>query len=141
VSQDSKETRTRVKEGEMITKGEWKVWNLEDGDKGWTIQQGEDGRFIARTHDNTGEDLDNARIIVAAVNACTSVNPDGPMAVAESIKDMYEALKIVLPWAKEWIRYLRNTVGQGQGQNADEQFVIADKALAKAEGREDGNRS
>ena len=48
---------------------------------------------------------------------------------------MYEALKAVLPWAKDWVKYLRNNVGQGQGQNADEQFLKAEKALAKAEGK------
>jgi len=68
-------------------------------------------------------------------------SPNANAHLIAAAPDMYEALKIELPWAKEWIRYLRNTVGQGQGQNADEQFVIADKALAKAEGREDGNRS
>ena len=48
--------------------------------------------------------------------------------------DMYEALKAVLPWAKEWIKYLRNNVGLGQGAGADEILLSADKALAKAEG-------
>ena len=35
----------------------------------------------------------NAKLVVTAVNACISVNPDNPVAVAESIKEMYEALK------------------------------------------------
>jgi hypothetical protein len=35
----------------------------------------------------------NADLIVKVVNACQLVNPDNPLAVAESIKDMYEALR------------------------------------------------
>ncbi len=42
------------------------------------------------------EFIANAHLIAAAVNACQEVNPDNPMAVAESIKDMYEALKELL---------------------------------------------
>ena len=42
----------------------------------------------------------NACIIVAAVNACQKVNPDNPLAVAENITEMYEALT-------EAIGYLR----------------------------------
>ena len=48
---------------------------------------------------------------------------------------MYETLKQVLPWAKEWIAYLRRNVGAGQGKDADAWFTKADKALAKAEGK------
>jgi len=36
----------------------------------------------------------NAHLIVEAVNACIEINPDNPMAVAESISDMKEALTI-----------------------------------------------
>jgi len=35
----------------------------------------------------------NANLIISAVNACIEINPDNPMAVALSIKDMYEKLK------------------------------------------------
>lgn len=44
-------------------------------------------------HMADNEDGPNAQLIAAAVNACIAVNPDNPMAVAESIKDMCEALK------------------------------------------------
>ena len=37
----------------------------------------------------------NANLIVSAVNACIKLNPENPQAVAESIGDMYEALKHV----------------------------------------------
>jgi hypothetical protein len=55
-----------------------------------------------------------------------------------SAKQMYEALEVVLPWAKEWINYLQSKVGKGQGKGAEEWFKKADKALAKAEGKTDG---
>ncbi len=42
------------------------------------------------------KDGNNAMLIVAAVNACQSVNPENPLAVAESIKDMYEALNHIV---------------------------------------------
>ena len=67
---------------------------------------------------NEGEG--NARLVVAAVNACQEVNAENPLAVAESIKEMYEALKYVI--------------------NADDSVspeiaAVANKALAKAEGK------
>ena len=34
----------------------------------------------------------NARLIATAITACQAVNPDNPMAVADSIKEMYEFL-------------------------------------------------
>jgi len=37
----------------------------------------------------------NVQLILKAVNACIKLNPDNPLAVAESIKDLYEALKEV----------------------------------------------
>jgi hypothetical protein len=40
-------------------------------------------------------DKQDAKLIVEAVNQCISINPDNPQAVAESIKDMYAALKAI----------------------------------------------
>lgn len=54
-----------------------------------------------------------------------------------SAPEMYEALKAILPWAKDWIKFLRQNVGEGQGQDANDQLLKAVKALAKAE-REGG---
>jgi hypothetical protein len=50
---------------------------LQIGSKGWNLQ-------MANTH-----------LIIESVNACTSVNPDNPLAVAQSVKAMYEALKAI----------------------------------------------
>ena len=60
-----------------------------------------------------------------AVQACKSINPDNPLAVANSIKDMYEALKAIKPLCS----------GAAFSQDIERQ-VIAGKcylALAKAE--------
>ncbi|KKL22116.1 hypothetical protein LCGC14_2438630 [marine sediment metagenome] len=38
----------------------------------------------------------NAHLIAAAVNACIKLNPDNPIAAAESIGAVYEALKTLL---------------------------------------------
>ncbi len=38
----------------------------------------------------------NAHLIVEAVNACIKLNPDNPLAVAQSITALYEALKSLL---------------------------------------------
>ncbi len=69
-----------------------------------------------------------AHLIAAAVNACQSVNPDNPMAVAESIKFMYEALKEITELAPRDKLRLPYAIAAVE---------IADKALAKAEGREE----
>ena len=64
----------------------------------------------------------NANLIAAAVNGCISVNPNNPHAVAETIKDMYEALKVAL----------NETPGFMLGEDVKQ---IMKQALAKAEGR------
>lgn len=43
-----------------------------------------------------GLDDANAHLITTAVNACIKLNPDNPMAVAESIAELYEACKELL---------------------------------------------
>ena len=48
------------------------------------------------TSEGVTEFIANAHLIAAAVNACIKLNPDNPQAVAESIGDMYEALRIIL---------------------------------------------
>ncbi len=47
----------------------------------------------------------NANLIVAAVNACIELNPSNPLAVAEAIKDMHEALKVILPAFNYYLDY------------------------------------
>ena len=51
--------------------------------------------LVAEAQGDTQEEAEaNAKLIAAAVNACIKVNPDNPMAVAESITELYEALKL-----------------------------------------------
>ncbi len=67
----------------------------------------------------------NAHLIAAAVNACTKVNPNNPMAVAEALSEMYEALKL-------YQSHQTNTSGHYCWQCAE----AINKAVAKAEGKE-----
>lgn len=70
------------------------------------------------------ENIGNAHLIAAAVNACKEINPDNPMAVAESIKELREALKEITELAP------RDKLNSPYAKQVVE---IADKALAKAE--------
>jgi hypothetical protein len=51
-----------------------------------------------------GLNKEDAKLIVAAVNACISINPPNPMAVAEKLEDMYELVKYVVEH-KETLSY------------------------------------
>jgi len=89
------------------TKGEWTADNGES--ELWGIFQKEDCKGIAYLCEPDGTLLcpeqaeANARLIVAAVNGCISVNPDNPLAVAEDIKDMYESLRLTTKASDEEI--------------------------------------
>ena len=108
-----------------IFKGEWKA---RQESKYESTQEIMCGNFcIANVWPGTvdrreDECIANANIIVTAVNECQRVNPDNPQAVAESINDMYEALK------------------KAQKVIECECYPLLiermNKALAKAEGRE-----
>ena len=67
----------------------------------------------------------NAHLIAAAVNACISVNPDNPTAVALSINDMYEALKGI-------IQRRRNECHETEAAYIPPEIDAAYKALTKA---------
>jgi hypothetical protein len=80
------------------TKGEWKYIpeskdyidkNMEESYRG-VIQGGKLNMALAvMISDCIQDEVEaNAHLIAAAVNACASVNPDNPLAVAESVKDM-----------------------------------------------------
>ncbi len=68
-----------------ITK-EWEAYKNNQGN--WVVRA--DYTEVARLIDENPEA--NARLIVAAHNACASVNPSNPLAVAESIKETFTAL-------------------------------------------------
>lgn len=122
------------KRNEMTyTQGEWKATETHIFDE-TLVSYITCGNFtIAQTRlnlpENTVEENDaNANLIVTAVNACQSVNPDNPLAAAESIKDMYEALKAL--WKAIKFHHL----------DEDSKFGVlyknqVEQALAKVEGK------
>jgi hypothetical protein len=101
-----------------ITKGKWKVNEV----RGIRIQT--KNKCICLLGDTEEQDEDNANLICSAVNACQEINPDNPMAVAESIKEMYEALKAIE----------QHQTGT-QGHWCPDCWSILEKAIAKAEGK------
>ena len=76
-----------------FAKGEWKVEKRLSSQMPYGIFQRQGERVIPVVYIQHKED---ANLIVAAVNACQFVNQDNPIAVADSIKDMYEALKLIV---------------------------------------------
>jgi len=103
------------------TKGEWEIL---EGDEDFIIIDESGNTLCLVPFYKEGEA--NAHLIAAAVNACQSVNQDNPMAVAESIKDMYEALKALI---------FQFAVAVDDVRSKDKEvYEQANEALAKAEG-------
>ena len=106
------------------TKGKWEVTKHRPLDN-WCIDVNPEDmihRFsVAQCYGNKADAL----LIAAAVNACASVNPNNPLAVAESIKDMYAALKDIVA----------DLTDIGDCRVTNHSFNLAAQALAKAEGR------
>ncbi len=101
------------------TKGEWRVGESFDNGQEYPIYAS-DGYELARVYIHNGEQIANAYLIVTAVNACIKLNPNNPIAVAESIEGMYEVCQ-----------YLATN---GWNAGVSEQ---AKEVLAKAEGKND----
>lgn len=74
----------------------------------------EKGLILSATYPKyqVGLTSEQANLIAAAVNGCISVNPDNPQVVAESIKDMYEALKTLDEMIDRGIPIVGNPVKQ-----------------------------
>jgi len=53
----------------------------------------------------------DARLIVAAVNACFQVNPDNPLAVAEALPELVEAARTSVDIADVYPRSTRHALG------------------------------
>ncbi len=106
------------------TKGRWKIDHHHIVD--------ENGRSLAKVLDGTFEErVGNAHLIVSAVNACASVNPENPMAVAESIEPIYEALKYA---RAELIEFIADNYGGCDLFDIHmKQIIPIDEALAKAD--------
>ena len=110
------------------TKGEWKVSRPLDNITYLITQDNP----IAEMRWGAGiyEDAQraNANLIVEAVNACIKLNPDNPLAVAQSISALYEALKE----AQMVIARAELAKGNIHRLAVEEQMI---KALSKAEGK------
>lgn len=99
------------------TKGEWKIHQyVQEGI--WEITAG--SVCIASVSDEA-----NANLIVEAVNACQSVNPNNPIATAKAIKDMHEACQGLI----EHMTMPKNESGRPYLADVKR---MAEKALAKA---------
>ena len=111
------------------TKGEWEKHAYGNGN--FYIEAS--GRQVATIHYYPTDKSDeiastNTQLIIEAVNQCIDINPDNPLNVAQSIKQMYEALK---GWDK-----LRAMHPLDSGADIDDIFwgccKTTDKALSKA---------
>ena len=115
----------------MHTKGEWE----KEGNKIKVFGAGTIAICPSPT-DNEGvlEFVANAHLIVSAVNACAKVNLDNPLAVAESISDLYEALKFAVNQIEEFKKVY--TIAGYLPHYAFLNTAIweMEQALAKAEG-------
>ena len=59
------------------------------------------GRLISLCTGSKENALANANLITTAVNSCFKLNPNNPIAAAEALVDMYEALKSAVVWLTE----------------------------------------
>jgi len=106
---------------------DWPVLPISIGTETVAICPAQD---LNMTHQPNIKEMEaNAHLIVTVVNACIELNPDNPMAVAESIKPMYEALKYAEAFCE--------AVGQGLVAIATRDMVESTikEAIALVEGR------
>ena len=75
----------------MYSEGEWKVGRVPPLSN-WVIGVNLGELMTQNVVANLYDNKDDADLIAATVNACIKLNPDNPIAVAESISDLYEAL-------------------------------------------------
>jgi hypothetical protein len=88
------------------------------------------GKTVGPTVAHAIANHDDADLIVSAVNGCISVNTDNPQLVAESIKDMYEALKSLQSEIRASLKF--DVKKHYSLMLAD---VATSKAIAKVEGK------
>lgn len=136
-------TEKRQCSAQVLPEGQWGAFHPYQCSKNATVQR--DGKWYCKIHDpeyrkakaanRTTEWKRKMNSEIAgniARGQCEKINPDNPRAVAESIGDMYEALKELLdfyhlPKGSIDRPYLADVVRQ------------AKKALIKAEGKETGS--
>jgi hypothetical protein len=123
--------KSQPRGGSRYTKGQWQAYQLE-GDN-VSIGAVTDQRVVVEVASlNTllgyNTMVNNALLITTAVNSCQAVNPDCPLSVAESIQEMYEALKALV----------EEEFADGPSDNALDRAV---QALAKAKEKANGGAS
>jgi hypothetical protein len=105
----------------------YKQWQRHNAPNGEHIWEGD--KHIA---DITGESEEKiaevAKFLVEAHNACIKLNPENPLAAAEAIRDMYEALEDIIEQADKTKMPLGADL-------ADSIRVFGKQAIAKAKGR------
>ena len=131
-----KETERKWRTSPVLKSGATITIQFGIGSCNWGI--GEFSKVLPNNpHDSQVEatHIANARLIVSAVNACKAINPENPMVVAESIKDMHEALSFFIDRnASEYVFLDR---GIGISTEIGQKFLTARKALAKADSKEE----
>ena len=100
----------------MYTEGEWEV----TGNSIYARPSELEPEIICYVQGQNKEA--NAQLIASAVNACIKLNPDNPLAVAQSITDLYEALTIAR------VRLLEAGFNPKNGT-----IAMIDRVIAKAE--------
>ncbi len=80
------------------TKGEWGITKSNNKDYALYVVADMEvkpkGIALIKNYQPFSDEMEaNTQLIVTAVNACIKLNKDNPLAVAESISDLYEALK------------------------------------------------
>jgi len=107
------------------TKDDWKAYKSRPQDPDsweWEVSA---GNTIVASRINEA----NTRLIASAVNACIKLNPNNPQAVAESIGELYKALKNSTTIIHNQIRY-----EDGKHREYLQQQLKANlEALSKAE--------
>lgn len=105
-------------------------WNAQ----GHGLYKNEDiiGVITAPLEAKMAEGKANARLIVAAVNACFTINPSNPLAVAEAMPELVGAAKGLLAFIHE--KFPKDFEPGGNGYLCPHHRAIA-AALAKLEAK------
>ena len=114
----------------MITQGKWRANPWGNG-KYYVAAPNAEVAIVNALSSKNGSAEDNARMIAAAVNACQSINPQNPMAVAEALPDMLAQLK--------WTIDILHRVFEEHGtEYVKESYMMAfaEAAIQRAQGKE-----
>jgi hypothetical protein len=117
------------------TKGVWRLETKQtsSGHSDYQVISAQVGKSVFIADCGEGEiGAANADLICATVNACADLNPDNPMVVSESIKDLYYSMRELLKLleSKKVANFLNsNALGWSL------EFERAQRAINKAQGK------